>query len=444
MTLFAPVEAIRVSVKRQRKTFSPDTLAELGASISKIGLLHAPVLRAAADGTGFELVAGERRFRAITDLHELGVIFRYGGEEVPHGQVPYVTLGQLDPLDAWEAELEENIQREDLTWQERAAATAELMELRKAQADERGSAPPTVASIARELRPDEVEPTQSVRQELIVSRFLKDPEVAAAKTVNEAVKILKKREEKTKQAELAAVIGKTFSSASHTLLNEDFIAWSRSAPPAQFDIILTDPPYGMGADEFGDSGQGTAAAAHGYEDSYENWLTLMRVFPSATFALAKADAHAYVFCDLDRFPELRTRMSEAGWRVHRTPLIWHNTDGFRVPWVGVGPQRKYECILFAVKGEKKANSVKPDVLAYGKDAALGHPAQKPVALLLDLLTRSAKPGDRVLDPCAGSGATIEACHELKLSCTALEQLPWAYGIAAKRMQDLKALEETLL
>ena len=443
MSQFIPLTSIAVSPNRQRREFDTGALNELGASITTNGLLQAPVLRL-EDGVAF-LVAGERRLRAMSDLHELGVIFRYDGQEVPHGQIPYTTLGNLSPLEAWEAELEENIRRVDLTWQEKAQATAALMEFRTAQATQAGSAAPTIRQITQEVRPDDA-PEQAhttTRNEVIVSRFLADEEVRKAPTLKEAVKILKKREETQKRTDLATQIGRTFSTADHKLLQEDFLAWAPEQPAEQFDIILSDPPYGMGADEFGDSGQGSAAAAHFYEDSYESWLTLMSLLPQQIFRLAKPSAHAYLFCDLDRFPELRSRMSEAGWKVHRTPLVWHNPDGFRAPWPKQGPQRKYELILYAVKGDKLVTAVQPDVLKYGKDESLGHPAQKPVALLTDLLRRSAQPGDRVLDMCAGSGATIEACHELKLACTALEKIPSAYGIAVKRLQGLKALEPGL-
>ena len=217
----------------------------------------------------------------------------------------------------------------------------------------------------------------------------------------------------------------------------------RAAPAASFDIMLTDPPYGMGADQFGDSGVGSSAAAHFYDDSYEAWLEIMSWFPAESFRLAKPEAHAYVFCDLDRFHELRKLMAEAGWKVHRTPLIWSNPDGFRAPWPEQGCQRKYELILYAVKGGRKVNHLKGDVLEYGKDKSVGHPAQKPVPLLVDLLRRSARPGDSVFDPFAGSFATVEAAHELKLSCTALERDASAYGIGVKRVGTLSAFDEGL-
>ena len=439
MADFIDHRRIKIAPNRQRREFLPAELEELRTSIEANGLLQAPVLR--EEGQDFVLVAGERRLRAITDIYDLGGAFNYGGKPVPPGMVPYVSLGSLSPLAAWEAELEENIRRVDLTWQERALATTQLLELRRAQAQDADAPAPTVYDIAREVRDKPGVPNAELgeaytatRNELIVAKFLDDPEVAKAPTLKEAFKVLKKREERTQNAQLAETLGRSFTSAAHQLECGDSLAWMQAAPAGQFGIILTDPPYGMNADKFGDSGT-DSAGAHFYEDSYERWVSLMQVFCVESFRLAAPSAHAYVFCDLDRFPELRTRMSEAGWQVFRTPLIWSNPDGYRAPWPDKGPQRSYELILFAAKGERNVTQMKRDVLEYRRDAAVGHPAQKPIALLVDLLRRSARPGDRVLDPFMGSGSTVLACQELKLACTGIELDEAAYGIAAKRLKE---------
>ena len=209
-----------------------------------------------------------------------------------------------------------------------------------------------------------------------------------------------------------------------------------SAQPAErFDVILTDPPYGMGADEFGDSG-GLAVDAHGYSDSEDYWKQLMEVFVPESYRLAKANAHAYIFCDVDKFAELRAMMGKAGWKVFRTPLIWFKPSASRAPWPDKGPQRKYELILFAVKGERNVTKMLGDVLQYNPDDNLGHAAQKPVELYKDLLGRSARAGDTVLDCFAGTGPILPAAHQLKVAATALEQLPANYGIMAKRLEGL--------
>lgn len=438
---FIEIASIEIGSKRQRRHFDEGALQSLVESIASNSLLQAPVVRT-VDGVP-HLVAGERRLRAITDLHAFERPFTFGGVPVPLGKIPAIDLGQLSPADAYEAELEENIRRADLTWQERAAATAALAEMRRLQAEERGEAPPTVREIADEVRPDQLnaQSRDTTRQELIVSKFLAVPEVAAAPSLKEAFKILKKKEEAKKNSELAATIGPTFSSSLHDLRLGDSETVSADLPAGSFDIILTDPPYGMGADEFGDSGLGSDAAAHGYSDSVEVWEDIMRWFPATTFRLAAAQAHAYVFCDIDKFHRLRDLMTAAGWQCFRTPLVWNNLSGFRAPWPDMGPQRKSEYILFAVKGGKKVSAIYPDVIACAKELGIPHPAAKPVVLLADLLRRSALPTSRVLDLFAGSGQTLRAAHEMHLPCTLVEMDPTHYGYAAGVLQRLSAQQE---
>jgi len=451
--LLVPIDSIVIAADRQRREFDLAALNELGEGIKRNGLLHAPVVRFQEGAT--VLVAGERRLRAIKDIQELGGEFRYAGSLVPPGLCPIVPLGELSPLEAEEAELEENIRRVDLSWQERASASARMMRLRTAQAHEAGLPPPTVSDIAREVRniPESSEsarqstvvglPQTETRNEIIVARHPHDPEVAAAKSLGDAMKLLKKREEVARHQQLATTVGQTFTSKSHRLIQGDSLAWLRDAAPAQFDIILTDPPYGMGADEFGDSGRGLDTSAHFYADDYETWKQIMAELPARLFLVAKEEAHAYLFCDIGRFPELSALMSAVGWKVFRTPLIWYNPDGYRAPWPDQGAQRKYEAILYAVKGNRKVLKVAGDVIECRKDKNLGHPAQKPVILLQELLRRSALPGNTVFDPFMGSGSTVEACHELKLPCTGLEMDQAAYGIAVKRVQGLSATDEGL-
>ena len=450
MTSFLPAESLVIAPYRQRREFDLDAHQDLMASIqeSEHGLLHPIVIRLAYGKP--TLVAGERRLRAIREIYELGGSFKHGGTRVEAGLVPVVDLGELPFLAAFEAELEENIRRKDLTVLEAAQATAKLFELRALQAAERGYVKPTAGDIAREVfdipasKPaGELGSAQAkIKSQLLVAKHAANPEVRKATSLKEAVNIIKKADQVAQNAKLAEIVGKTYSTANLKLLNEDSLVWA-AANPGQFDIILTDPPYGMGADEFGDSGKPGDANAHSYDDSYETWLETMRVFAPASFALCKPAAHAYVFCDLDRFSELRGFMSQAGWDVHRTPLIWHNPDGFRAPWPDRGPQRKYELILYATKGGKKTTRLAGDVLMYRKDAAVGHPAQKPVELLKDLLTRSALPGNRVCDLFAGSGATLEAAHSLMLDCVALERDPTHYATALKRVKALSVNDEGL-
>ncbi len=441
------VAAIKIAPDRQRRQFDADKMHEFTDGIQKRGLLHPIILRIV--GADYVLVAGERRLRAVTDIGALGGTIKHDGEEVAANFIPYTLFDDLDPIAAEEAELEENIHRENLTWQERAAAHARLNLLRTKQAEARGEAPPTVATLARELKPEATEGLgdgelgvyqADLRRELIVAKHLDNPLVKGAKSVDEAFKILKKEESVTRNRELGTLVGKTFTADWHKALNEDTIAWMAACPAEQYDVILTDPPYGMGADEFGDSG-GVAAGAHGYEDTKENFIRCATALINNSYRITKAQAHLYMFCDIEYFTWLRSEFAAVGWWVFRTPLIWYKKSGMRAPWPENGPQRKYENILYAVKGKRPTVKMGGDVLEYVADSNLGHAAQKPVALYEDLLRRSVVPGNSVLDPFAGSGTIFPACHALKCRATGVELDTASYGIAVKRIEGLRAQQE---
>lgn len=431
-----PIEEIEVSPNRQRKVFDETKLRELADSIENpsIGLLHPIVLRKVGDKR--VLVAGERRLRAIKDSHDLGVQPYHLGQVIPPGQVPFLDIGEMDPLDAWEAELEENIKRDDLTWQERAKATADLMELRKQQAERKGAPKPTIATIAEEVRgSSEGNYHAATRREIVLSKHLDDPDVAAATSPEKAIKVLRRKEERARNEKLAAEVGQIATRDLHHAYHTDSEAWVKGAPDATYDVIITDPPYGMNADDFGDSG-GMAAGAHGYVDSAENLARILKWLPGETFRVTKPQAHIYLFCDFAWFPEIKRHFETAGWKVFRTPIIWHKPTGFRAPWPEMGPQRRYECCLYAVKGDKRTTKMGGDVITCPPDDNLGHEAQKPVGLYVDLLSRSVIPGDQVLDLFGGTGPLIPAAHALKCRATVIEKDAASFAICSTRLKDL--------
>ena len=64
-----------------------------------------------------------------------------------------------------------------------------------------------------------------------------------------------------------------------------------------------------------------------------------------------------------------------------------------------------------------------------------HPTQKPVALYKWLLSRYAKPGDKILDTHGGSGSICIACHDLGFDLTWMELDADYYEAACKRYRD---------
>ena len=439
MKRIIPISSISIAADRQRKHFDEGKMHEFADGIQKRGLLHAIILR---DVEGvLTLVAGERRLRAVSDLAALGQSIHHDGEDIPLGSIPYTLFTDLDPIAAEEAELEENLHRENLTWQEKAAAIARLTVLRTKQAVAAGTPPPNVAAIALEVKGSaEGAFHETTRRELLVAKHLDNPAVKAAKDVNEAFKILRKEEAKEKHRTLGAAVGRTFTSNIHDLHNEDSLAFVPALPSSSFDVILSDPPYGMGADEFGDSG-GRAEGAHAYADDHETFMRAATLLAFEGFRITKEAAHAYIFCDPDKFSQLKALMVEAGWKVFRTPLIWYKKTAMRAPWPEQGPQRKYETILYAVKGNRPTLKIAGDVLDFAPDSNLGHGAQKPVALFQELLSRSALPGDSVIDPFCGTGPIFPAAHALKCKATGVEMDAASYGIAVTRLENLRKQAE---
>lgn len=418
---------------RQRREIDGEKLAELINSIEKSGLLQPIVVR-----DGGVLVAGERRLRAISNLEGLGAGIKFGGELWEPGFIPGVDIGTLDPLAAAEAELEENVCRVDLSLQERISATGRLADLRREQAKLLGRALPTVGEIALEVRGSNVGASnENTRRELILSQHLDNPEVAKAKTLDEAWKAHTRAETAERDKAHAQRVGSTYDKGRLRLIQADCTKWMIEQAGDQFDVIVTDPPYGINAQDFGDADGRLQAQTHTYDDSPEAWRKLMGICAEQWYRLAKPQAHLYVCCDIDRFVELKHILDDEGWDCHRTPIVNYKRDGARVPWISWGPQRKYELILYAMKGRKLVTRIYPDVIETLGDDNLGHGAQKPVALYSNLLQRSCKAGDKVLDTFCGTGTVFAAAFALKLEAVGVEADERYYGVAAKRIEELK-------
>lgn len=421
---------IIISDNRQRREFDPEALIDLANSISNLGLLHPIVVRETPLGP--VLVAGERRLRALDSIWALGDPIRHNGRDFPPYEVPVVTLGELSPLEAEEAELDENLKRRDLTWQERAEALDRLHRLRSSQAEALGEKHSLQATI------DEVGPMRydTARQSVLLAPHLSNPLVASAKSEKEAFKILKREEAREKSKALAETVGASYNSSVHKLFHIDCLEWLAQCPDNSFDVILGDPPYGMGAQDFGDGAGKLDGTDHHYDDSVESWRKLMTALCPELFRVAKFQSHAYLFCDLDNFHELKSIMQSAGWYVFRTPMIDYKLGSGRVPLPEHGPRRQYELILYAIKGKRPVTGIFSDVIPCRLEENLGHGANKPVELFVDLLKRSTQPGNTVLDPFAGTGTIFPAAHQCKLYATGLELNQEYYGIAVSRLNAL--------
>ncbi|SDE63170.1 ParB/RepB/Spo0J family partition protein [Rhodobacter capsulatus] len=112
--MLVPIEKIVPNPDQPRRSFAPEALEELRASIAEKGIIQPLIVRKHPRGEdSFEIVAGERRWRAaqLAKLHELPVIVR-----------------DFTDTEVLEVAIIENIQRADLNPLEEAMGYRQLMD----------------------------------------------------------------------------------------------------------------------------------------------------------------------------------------------------------------------------------------------------------------------------------------------------------------------------
>ncbi len=113
MLQHVPITQVRANPYQPRKEFRAEELDELEASLRATGLLQPITVRRAQVGTGYELIAGERRLRAAT---------RLGWTEIP------AIVREIDDKTLLTLALVENLQRADLNPLEEAEGYQRLIE----------------------------------------------------------------------------------------------------------------------------------------------------------------------------------------------------------------------------------------------------------------------------------------------------------------------------
>lgn len=93
------------------------------------------------------------------------------------------------------------------------------------------------------------------------------------------------------------------------------------------------------------------------------------------------------------------------------------------------------------KGKYATNILRVPSLKGASKEKIGHPSQKPIALINHLILSSTRKGDAVLDPFLGSGTTAASAEELGRRWTGVELSPTYCVIAEKRIAGILATPE---
>lgn len=381
-----PISFIQVNRdERQRRELKD--IPALASSIARVGLIHPPVIE--RDGT---LRTGERRYTAVKSLG--------------WSHIPVQFADELSSSEAQALELEENISRVDIEWQEECLAIAKYHALRReadpewnesATADALGYNPKTVADkmrVAKEL-------TGGNERLAAAPKYSVARGIAQRTAIRAAANVLD-----------AVTAGSVVAEAAPTparrvpLLNEDFHDWTASYTGPRFNFLHCDFPYGVGADKHD---QGQAAAFGGYADSPDVYWALLDTLRSAMDNVVADSAHLIFWFSMDYYHETQQRLGQMGWAVNPFPLIWFKNDNTGIlPDPTRGPRRIYETAFLASRGDRPVVRAKSNAFAHpGKDKSI-HMSEKPVPMLRHFMEMTVDEHSRVFDPTAGSANALKA------------------------------------
>lgn len=206
------------------------------------------------------------------------------------------------------------------------------------------------------------------------------------------------------------------------------------------DLLVTDPPYGVGFEY----------AEHDDKDTEANACLVAKVFGlHKGVGKVWTPGRANLARDLTRFGEAKV-------------CIW--TMGFAMARSGLGGASTWEPILVADPQEApeadgmtfqpvlvlkpKTRHLPTDVFHYpterveidGQALNKLHPCPKPVALYQHLIQCFSEPGDTIFEPFCGSGTTLLAAHLSGRKCRAIEMTPSYCDLIVRRYEEVTGLK----
>ncbi|WP_304208916.1 site-specific DNA-methyltransferase [Helicobacter canis] len=204
--------------------------------------------------------------------------------------------------------------------------------------------------------------------------------------------------------------------------------------------IITDPPYNISKpNNFSSMRQRRQGVDFGI---WDKGFDLLSWIPQYAEILDK-NGSMIIFCSY-RFLSFITQALESSNMIVKDVLIWQKSNP-----MPRNTTRRYvqdlEFAVWAVKSGAKWVFNKPSDVPYlrsifthalvsGREK-LGHPTQKSLKLMKDLIQIHTNPNDVVLDPFMGSGSTGAACLELGREFIGIERDKKFFAMAQKRLES---------
>lgn len=394
-----PISSITI-IRGDRQRRELRGIEDLADSIYRNGLIHPITIT--RDGV---LVAGERRTAACKFLGWTTITVQYAED--------------LDPIDLHTLELEENIKRLDLTWQEECLAVERYHTLRKERKPEQ-----TMEETGKELGIDrsDVSTKISVAHEIIKG----NERVATADKYSTARNVVRRETERKNNSDLANISRTAISILSDEppastdeppkrvapLLNEDFHEWAAAYCGPKFNMIHCDFPYGVGMQK---SDQGAGQEYGTYVDDEDVYWKLLATLKMSMSNVVADSSHLIFWFSMDYYQRTMLELADMGWKVNPFPLIWYKSDNTGIiPDAQRGPRRIYETAFFASRGDRLLTSkgAKANVFAAPGRGKSIHMNEKPVAMLRHFMEMCVDEYSQVLDPTCGSANALKAASIL--------------------------------
>ncbi|MHA1591429.1 MAG: DNA methyltransferase, partial [Candidatus Heimdallarchaeaceae archaeon] len=403
------------TTRRVRDDFGD--LANLANSIRRHGLIHPIVVDELKDNPDYKyaLIVGERRIRATKMLKQ--------------EEIEATLYGQVDDLKRKEMELEENIMRHKLSWQEEIEALRQLDDLKrmiygpstKSRDNEGWTYDDTAASLGLSKG--------AVCQDVKLARELKENPDIAEKVKNlpktAARKVFKQEKERRllqKQVDLHDI------SLSTDLRLCSCVDGMKSLENESVHLVVTDPPFAsddiLSAASTSKTGKGFGGSTYNLTKSNVSDEAIMKdtynkLIPLLWIKMVEG-AHMYMFLGFKWYSFLTYNLRTMGFIVDDQPIIWWKR-GVSITGKDYHYISSYEAILFCRKpGKRRVRNPIPNVIDISRPSKKIHPLQKPEELLRIFIENSSQPGELVVDCFAGSASTIVTARKLQRSAIGFE------------------------
>ena len=415
------LDPVNISIKGGLERFRRDLgkVKDLADSITRFGQLQPVVIT-----REHELICGGRRLAACLLL-----------------QRPIICAYQdtVDPITMREMELEENIQRKEFSPAEECLAVEEIHKLKtqingEAVSGRKGGW--TLDNTAEAIGKTRGSVIESLQIAEMVRLF---PELKGAKTKSEIKKVARGLEK------IAAVTG-ALSKMEHLAKTEErYKVYNMDAkdfllmqPDNKFDVVVTDPPYGIDVcDNKGTVGGNTGGADSTgirFNDSRETFLRVLEYLPRELYRITTFNAQGFMFFAPEFYQPSIEAFRAAGWTPYIRPIVWTKLHYGHTNQPSMYPTSSYEMALFFRKLDSRlVKEGMPDYISAPPCLNKDHTTEKPVDVILNLLSRIALPGMKLVDPFMGSGAILDAGMQSKLFVEGCDLLEECYALALNRL-----------